>query len=133
MNPAVLGVGSNIEPEKNIACAVGILTKTYSGVRTSRWIWTPPLVNRHQPEFLNGAVYLETSDSREDFLKNLKKIEKALGRTPAQRGAAPRVIDLDLVVWKGKIVNNDFFSRPFLRTSVLELLPDLPIPPKSPE
>jgi 2-amino-4-hydroxy-6-hydroxymethyldihydropteridine diphosphokinase len=125
MNRAVIGVGSNIDPEIHTARALELLTKKYHEVRSSRWVWTRPLGNVKQPDFLNGAVYLETPESKEKLLSDLKEMEQVLGRTAEQRGFRPRTIDLDLILWNEEIVHPDFYSRIFLQTAIRELLPSL--------
>ena len=52
-------------------------------------------------------------------------MEKDLGRVASAERFGPRTIDLDIVVWNGKVVDKDFYSRDYLKESVLELLPDL--------
>ena len=48
-------------------------------------------------------------------------LEEMSGQTPA----APRKMDLDILVWNGEIVDPDVYEREFLRRSVIELCPEL--------
>ena len=125
MNQAVIGLGSNIAPQGNIRKAKSILGRKFRVVAESRFTATRPIGNARQPDFLNGSVLIET-DSEMDALKvALKAIETELGRNNTQDPFGPRTIDLDIVVWNGKVVDKDFYDREYLQRSVLELLPDL--------
>ena len=57
--------------------------------------------------------------------KKLIAIEDQLGRIRNTEIIQTRSIDLDIVVWNEKVVDEDFYSRDFLRKAVLELLPEL--------
>jgi len=52
-------------------------------------------------------------------------IEDQLGRIRNTEIIQTRSIDLDIIVWNEKVVDEDFYSRDFLRKAVLELLPEL--------
>jgi 2-amino-4-hydroxy-6-hydroxymethyldihydropteridine diphosphokinase len=55
----------------------------------------------------------------------LEDVEKRLGRQKTENKNGPRTIDLDIIVFNGVIVNNDFYKYDFVKSAVLELLPDL--------
>ena len=46
-----------------------------------------------------------------------------MGRKP-DTSLQPRTIDLDLLVWNGKVVDKDYYTRDFLRQIAAELLPE---------
>jgi 2-amino-4-hydroxy-6-hydroxymethyldihydropteridine diphosphokinase len=125
MNKAIVGLGSNIEPEQNIQEARKILTKQYRVLTESRFEVTQPIGSMDQPDFINGAVLLETALNVEELRIALKQIELDLGRDVQHGKGGPRTIDLDIIVWNDKIIDQDFYNRGFLRKSVLEILPDL--------
>jgi 2-amino-4-hydroxy-6-hydroxymethyldihydropteridine diphosphokinase len=125
MNKAVISLGSNIASEKNIAKAREILSQEYKVIAESRFILTKPIGPIAQPDFLNGAVYIETHFPLEAVEKNLKNIESRLGRIKTKEKHAPRTIDLDIVVWNNQIVDQDFYTRDYLKASILEILPQL--------
>ena len=50
--------------------------------------------------FANTAAVVETTLSPRDLLRELKAIERRLGRRPGRRWGA-RVADLDIVLWSG--------------------------------
>lgn len=124
MNRAVIAMGSNINPRENIRAALNYITKSFSLVKKSRFVYTKPLGFKNQPNFLNGAVLIETASRETDIITNLKEIEQALGRERKGRKDGPRRIDLDLVVYNGRIIDDDVFERNFLRQSIREVLPE---------
>ena len=122
MNKAVIGVGSNIDPEKNIEQVKALIAGRHSLIRTSSFVWTRPLGDIPQPDFLNGALLIETDMERQDLMLWLKDIERTLGRPPGGDRWGPRTMDLDLVVWNGEVVDPDIETRDFLKEAVEEVL-----------
>lgn len=125
MNTVVIGIGSNIDPEKNIRRARQFLKEKFQVLRESRFVETEPIGTHNQPKFMNGAVLIHTDLSPEKLKTNLCEIEDALGRKRSDGPYAPRTIDLDIVVWNDSIVDHDVNERSFLKTSVLEILPNI--------
>ena len=128
-NIVIIGVGSNINPKINIRKAKELLKNQSLVLGESKFVKTKPIGNKNQDDYLNGAILAATSQPRIKFKFTLRKIESQLGRkrrgaqAPARYG--PRTIDLDILVWNGKIVGKDFYTRDFIRKSVLELMPGL--------
>ncbi|MCY4486326.1 MAG: 2-amino-4-hydroxy-6-hydroxymethyldihydropteridine diphosphokinase [Deltaproteobacteria bacterium] len=125
MNHAVIGVGSNIEPERNVQEARRHIAQRHVVVAASPFVRTRPVGRVDQPDFTNGALLVETAVDRERFRADLKAIEALLGRQRGENRDGPRTIDLDIVVWNGDIVDPDFYTREFLRHAVMAVLPDL--------
>lgn len=123
MNRTVIGVGSNIDPDTNIAKAKLELTTQFRVLAESRVVETAPVGYTHQANFKNGAVLLETPLGRDRVTQILKGIETKLGRESGGDRSGPRTIDLDVVVWNDRVVDPDFYTRDFLRDAVLALLP----------
>ena len=120
-NECIIGIGSNINPEKNIAEALEILKQETNVSKTSAWVKTAPIGIVSQDDFVNGAVKVRTAMSREAFKNYLKNLENRLGRDRSLPKFGPRVIDLDIIVWNSKIVDDDYYTRDFVRNSVDEL------------
>ena len=125
MNRAVIGVGSNIEPDINVPLALKQIAHRHVIVAESPLVETSPVGYRHQPDFTNGALLVETRMGRERLNADLKDIEVMLGRERGENRYGPRTIDLDIVVWNGEVVDGDLYSRDYLRAAVLAVLPDL--------
>lgn len=117
----IIGLGSNIEPETHIREALNRLKKQFRVKKITAFRYTKPLLFTGQPDFLNGAVLIETSLSRQKLNSELKKIEKTMGRIPSELKNGPRIIDLDIVLFDDVIVDEDYSERPFLQDFVAEL------------
>ena len=117
----IIGIGSNIEPEQNIAVALFFLRQEQDFVSVSRLVKTSPIGIPDQPDFLNGAAKILTTMEIADFKSYLKDIEERLKRDRTAPKFGPRTIDLDIVIWDGEIVDPDYFSRDFLKTTVDEI------------
>lgn len=124
-NKVAIGVGSNINPHENIEKAFRELESKFGKVKKSTMIETKPVGYLDQPNFVNGAFLLTTTLSMQDLKEDLKEIEAKLGRIRTENKYGPRTIDLDIVVFNGEIVDQDFYTRDFVRNPVLELWPDL--------
>jgi 2-amino-4-hydroxy-6-hydroxymethyldihydropteridine diphosphokinase len=125
MNTVIIGVGSNIEARRHISQAKNLLFKEQRLLKESTFIATSPIDFTNQPDFLNGVFLVETKMPKEEFRAYLKNLEYRLGRVRTENKNGPRTIDLDIVVWNGEIVSNDYYERDFVRNAVAELLPDL--------
>lgn len=87
-----------------------------------------------QRDFYNAVVAVQTELDPHDLLAACKRIERELGREPADRRHAPRPIDLDLLLVDGVRVADDCLVVPhpelerrrFVLLPLLELAPDLP-------
>lgn len=125
MNQAIVAAGSNIDPQKNIALAREILARDFEVVAETAFVSTKPVGYARQPDFLNGAFLVHTELKLEPLRRHLKKIEDTLGRRRGVLTFGPRPVDLDIVVWNGKLLDPDFYDREYLKKAVLELMPDL--------
>lgn len=125
MNQVVIGVGSNICPAENIAKAREEIRRSHRLVAESAFVETKPVGYADQSDFINGAFRIETELDYDGLKAWLLSTERALGRKRGMTRYGPRPIDLDIVVWNGKIVDDDFYERDFLRNAVLEVWPDL--------
>ena len=56
MNTAIIGFGSNIEPQKNIAKAKESLREHYKILAESKFVQTAPVGYAQQDDFINGTV-----------------------------------------------------------------------------
>lgn len=123
MNTAVVAVGSNIEPQRNIDAALAIVAARQTVSSESRYVRTKAIGRPSQDDYLNGAWLVQTPLGRDEFVQFLKCVENQLGRLRTEDKYASRPIDLDLTVWNGEIVDSDIYSRDFLLNAVLEVAP----------
>ncbi len=121
----VIGLGSNIDPEANLEQAVLELKSRFKVSKRSQWTRTKPIGIQDQPDFYNGALLMETELEQQSLKKELKRIEDILGRDRSLPKFGPRTIDLDILIWNKKVVDEDYYERDFLRKGVEEIIPDL--------
>lgn len=84
-----------------------------------------------QMAYLNMAIACHTDLSPEALLKSLKVIEATMGRPAHAKKWAPRVIDLDILIWQDLVYSSEtvsiphptLFDRPFALLPLLELVP----------
>ena len=125
MNTAIIGVGSNIDAERNVSAARRMLGEKLNVLGESEFVRTRPIGSREQQDFLNGSLLVKTRLGRKQLKTLLKGVEIALGRGAKEDRYGPRKMDLDILVWNGEIVDPDVYEREFLRRSVIELCPEL--------
>ena len=132
-----VGIGSNIDPEENIACALERLSRQTAIEAVSTFYRTVPVGRPEQPPFLNGAARLRTTlDAGTLKSEVLRGIESALGRVRTADACAPRTIDLDILLFDSAIIEEPGLrvpdpgirERPFVAVPLLELAPDLVLP-----
>jgi 2-amino-4-hydroxy-6-hydroxymethyldihydropteridine diphosphokinase len=117
----IIGIGSNIEPEQNIAAALFYLRQEHEMISVSELVRTSPIGIPDQPDFLNGAAKIFTTLGITEFQRYLKEVEDRLSRDRTAPKFGPRTIDLDIVKWDGEIINPDYYSRDFLKSVVDEI------------
>ncbi len=108
MATCYLGLGSNVgNKKKNILLAVKYLQKS-KGIKVEKvsrlYESSPCGCPAGSPDFLNGAAKIRTSLAPLALLKELKNIERCLGRKKAKR-FFPRPIDIDILFYANKKVN----------------------------
>src|SRR5690606_3544400 len=122
----LVALGSNIQPEANMLKALEFLTRLGTVVERTAFIRTKPLKFEEQDEFLNGAVLLRTNLSWFELEGELKQIEALMGRIRTENKNAPRVIDLDIVVFNGSLMDEkEIVELPFLKTFIAQLQPEV--------
>jgi 2-amino-4-hydroxy-6-hydroxymethyldihydropteridine diphosphokinase len=122
LHHALISVGSNIEPERHIAAARAIVAAEHRLSDAARVIRTAPEGITAQPDFLNGAWLVATTLEQRAFNAYLKQVEDRLGRVRTGPKAGPRNIDLDLIVWDGRVVHRDYPGKSYVAGPIDELL-----------
>lgn len=118
MAEALIGLGSNWGDRAAVlaeaVAALDRLPKT-KVLRVSSWLETRPAGGPPgQPAYLNGAAVVETSLGPRILLSRLQSIETALGRMAGPRWA-PRVIDLDLLLFGSRSIQSPSLTLPHPR------------------
>jgi 2-amino-4-hydroxy-6-hydroxymethyldihydropteridine diphosphokinase len=115
---AYVGLGSNIgDRAATLTRAVELLAEVpgVEIVAVSSFRETDPVGYLDQPRFLNGAVAVETSLAPRELLDALLSVERELGRTRIGPRYGPRVIDLDLLLVNGLVVDEPGLTIPHPR------------------
>jgi 2-amino-4-hydroxy-6-hydroxymethyldihydropteridine diphosphokinase len=140
---AYVGLGANLgDREGTIGRALDLLEEQagIQVVRVSTLRQTEPVGYLDQPRFVNAAAELETSLSPRALLDALLAVERELGRTREGPRFGPRTIDLDLLVYGDRVVDEPgleiphprMHERRFALEPLAELAPALVVPGRGP-
>ncbi|MGH2404527.1 MAG: 2-amino-4-hydroxy-6-hydroxymethyldihydropteridine diphosphokinase [bacterium] len=137
MRQVFISVGSNVEPARNVTEALRILGRFSRVTGVSTFYETPALNRPADPSFYNGVVSIETALTPPLLnVGMLARIEQWLGRQKTNDAFAPRTIDLDMVLRRGKATgadplfppHPDIRDRAFVAMPLLELAGDFDFP-----
>ena len=115
-----LNIGSNLPldeggRETNILKAISYLKKlNLDLIKISSFYQTPSYPNNLDPKFINLCIKLESNIKSSELLKEIKEIEKKLGRTRIKKNE-PRTCDIDIIDFNGEIIKNDELETPHPR------------------
>ncbi len=137
LHTVFLGVGSNIEPEKNIQHCLNLLrsrflVKQVSPVYKSE-AWG---VGEKQEDYLNLAVMVKTEKDIFAVRGETNWIEKIVGRKRSENKFASRPIDIDLLLFDSIVDEKDggtlpqfqLLTQQFVYLPMLDIAPDLIVP-----
>lgn len=126
MNQVFLVLGSNIEPEKNILCAINHLRiqPSITLIKFSS-VWQTESVGIDAADFFNLAIQIETELNAIE-IKNrvIGTIENQLKRVRTQDKFASRTIDIDIAIFNNKALDDNIFRHEYLIFPLAELLPE---------
>ncbi len=129
MPRAFLGVGANLQPEENVTRALRLLAETTRLLQISTVYLTPPEGRPEQPPYYNCVVEIGTELTAAALKEEaLRVIEEKLGRVRSEDKYAARPIDLDLIVYDGRLLDEEALRRPFIAIPLAELAPELNLP-----
>ena len=135
----MIALGSNIEKERNVPLAVGLLREMCVVTAVSPVYETVPVGLLNQPNFLNTAVLIQTNLSATQLKQSvIHTIETQLKRTRSDDPNAPRTIDADIVLFNDEIFtydggdgrmrpipDPDLLKFPHVAVPVANLLPEM--------
>jgi len=128
-----LSLGSNIEPQIHLANALKEIRRSYGLDSISHVYETSPVGGKKsQPYFWNMMVGVETDETPEKIRKWAGVLEKKEGRAKAKSPYDSRTLDIDLVLWKGRVIKSKNFCLPHpdIQTKAFVLFPLLEIAPQ---
>ncbi len=133
---AYVGVGSNVDPLRNVLAALALLREQVTVTGVSTFYRTAPLQRQSQPHFSNGVFACRTPLAPRQIKQLLCAMEVKLGRRRTADRHARRTIDLDLLILGDLVVDDDRFrlpdpdirTRSFVALPLYELAPELRLP-----
>ena len=144
MTLAITGLGSNLNNNNksrfdNLKAAIKLIRKSNNieVIKTSSVYLSDAQLPDNPPknwdlDYLNLCLLIQTNLKPQDLLKELKSIERVLGRKQSKTWA-PRVIDLDILLYSNfenqfiskdlNIPHKHLFERPFALMPAFEIIP----------
>lgn len=106
-----VGLGTNLgHRARNLELGRAALIRLLDELRCSSIYETEPRGVRAQPRFLNACCTGRSRLAPGEALGRLQEIEREAGRRPRGPRGGPRVLDLDLLLYDGRVID-----RPGLR------------------
>ena len=100
----LISIGSNIERERYTRQSVVALKQHFSNVTVSS-VYESEAVGFNGNPFYNLVARAETEMSVDDVCNVLKKIEKENGRVHSAKKFCARTLDLDLLTFDDRVIN----------------------------
>lgn len=131
--PAVyVAVGSNVEPERNLALAMRELRREFPDVHFSPW-YRNRAVGFEGADFINLVAGFSTALPVHEVVARLQAIEAICGRPREAPRWAPRSMDLDILLYgdavcdepRLKLPRPDLLKRAFMLGPLAALAPGL--------
>ena len=137
MHKAYVALGSNLcDPASQVNNAFSALAKmpNTTVLQCSSLYQSEPVGYDNQPDFINAVAEIETDLTPESLLTALFDIEQSFGRERPFTNA-PRILDLDLLLYDSVVQKTDFLTLPhprlhlrgFVLLPLAEIAPDLVI------
>lgn len=136
---AFVGLGSNLDdPAAQVAAALRALARLPESrlLSQSRRYRNPPMGPADQPDYVNAVAEVETGLDPHALLDALLAVETAQGRHRTGERWGPRVLDLDLLLYGDRCIEDarltvphpGMHERNFVLYPLQEIAPDLQIP-----
>ncbi len=106
-----LSIGSNIDRQKNILNALKQLEQLFGQLIISP-VYESPAIGFEGKDFLNLVVGIQSDLAIFQIEKSLKVIEEMNGRVKQTEKFAPRTLDIDILTWGDKIIQQDGLDLP---------------------
>jgi 2-amino-4-hydroxy-6-hydroxymethyldihydropteridine diphosphokinase len=134
MHQAFIALGSNLQnPQAQVEQALQTIANTakIKLIKASSLYKTAPVGYENQPDFINAVAEIETDLSPVALLQKLLEIEAQHGRERPFPNA-PRILDLDVLLYKGIATNTPELTLPHPRMHLrgFVMLPLAEIAPK---
>jgi len=132
MATVYLGIGSNIDPEKNLSLAVRELRKRFGELDSSA-VYKSAAVGFDGEDFLNLVVRLRSDASPLEICEEIERLHNLSGRVRGSQKWASRPLDIDLLLYNDliqderpvRVPRSDVLEYSFVLRPLAELAPDL--------
>lgn len=131
MAKVYLGIGSNVDAERNLRLALDELRRRYGDLEVSPAYRGPP-VGFQGPDFLNLVVALVTDDSPERIVERVEAIHRLAGRRREAGRFVARSLDIDILLYDDLVRDtapmlprHDVLDYAFVLRPLVDLAPDL--------
>lgn len=135
MNIVFLGIGTNLgNRENNLKEAVARIEEHIGPVLKSSSVYeTEPWGFQSGDEFLNMVVKVETKLIPAGLLERILMVESLLGRVRGEKQYSSRVIDIDILLYEGMVIDEKslkiphpmMHERKFVLVPLCEIEPEL--------
>jgi 2-amino-4-hydroxy-6-hydroxymethyldihydropteridine diphosphokinase len=130
-----VAIGGNVEPERWLPLAARELLRRFPAARFSS-CYRNPAFGFEGPDFYNAVVGFDTAASVEAVLAHCHEIEALCGRRRDDPKWAPRVMDIDLLLYGESVSDTralrlprpDLLRRCYMLGPLAEIAPALPHP-----
>ncbi len=116
--PVFISIGSNLG-QRHDNCIKGIKylneLMTTKVIQVSSFYKTEPVDYIEQDWFVNAIVKIETKLAPEELMCGLKSIEEKLGQFEKQVRFGPRLLDLDIILFKNEVIDTANLTIPHPR------------------
>jgi len=121
-----IGIGSNLgDPRTNLQFGLRALRRLLDDTYSSSAYETVPVHVADQPSFLNACCIGRTLLTPRQLLTDLHHIEELAGRRRGGARYGPRILDLDLLLYGDRVLNESDLTvpHPRLRERAFVLVP----------
>jgi len=121
MPVALIGMGSNIEPERHLASAATAIRDRFPDARFSA-VYRSRAVGMRADDFLNACCLISNAPDEPVLRAWLKATEDTHGRERTQGSWQSRTLDLDLLMYDDVVCDDDLFRYPHVYIPAGELI-----------
>lgn len=124
MRDLYVGIGSNLgDRQANILAALQRLRARAQILTVSAFYESEAADGAQGPAYLNVAAALRSELDAESFARFARDVELAVGRARGTRRLEARPIDIDLLIYDGRVVQPQLDARPYNVVPLAEIAP----------
>jgi 2-amino-4-hydroxy-6-hydroxymethyldihydropteridine diphosphokinase len=105
----LIGMGSNIDPERHLTTAAIAIRRLFPGACFSKVYRSAAVGMDHAEDFLNACCSLQSDMTVAALSAWLKELEDEHGRDRSQGSWKPRTLDLDLLKAGENVLDDELF------------------------